>query len=192
MITGKTIIAAAAMLACVSSAGAQTVPAVYPGCAVPPGTFNNVWYFDAVNGNDLTGNGSAAAPWKTIQSLIAAGAWGAPRLISIPYWHTLPGIGWHWKNETGPIHPGDAVQLATGNYGDLRWHQSSQTAENGTGWITIMPAPGATPVLSSISMSGTDNWRFTGLKIQAAQAATGGPKPLINVGGDAKFTTGEL
>ena len=45
---------------------------VYPGCAVPPTTFNHVWYIDPVNGKTAAegGLGTQAAPWNSLQAVI--------------------------------------------------------------------------------------------------------------------------
>ena len=179
------LIAAASLIAI--GAHAQTAPAVYPGCAIPPTTFANVWTFDPVTGDDLKGTGSATAPWKTVQSLTAPGAWGGPRLSTVPYWHAAPGSGWVWAtNAAATVRPGDAVQLASGNHGAFNIGVWKQAIENGGDWITVMPAPGASPVLASLSIYGTGNWRFTGLKVQGIQPAgstSAGSTPLIKVFG---------
>ena len=43
---------------------------VYPGCPVPPTTFNHIWYIDPVNGKALAagGLGTQAAPWNSLQA----------------------------------------------------------------------------------------------------------------------------
>src|SRR5277367_5472221 len=43
---------------------------VYPGCPVPPTTFNHIWYIDPVNGKTLAvgGLGTQAAPWNSLQA----------------------------------------------------------------------------------------------------------------------------
>ena len=162
-----------------------TIPAyagVYPGCAVPPTASVHAFTFDPVAGNDVTGDGSATKPWKTIQSLTTSGAWGGPRLITIPYYHN-PGTGWTWANTTGTIHPGDAILLATGNHGALTLGVYGKAIENGTGWITVQPAPGASPVMTGATIAGTDNWRFIGIKFQNTVVSTHGGPAMVNVNG---------
>ena len=43
---------------------------VYPGCPVPPTTFNHIWYIDPVNGKTAAagGLGTQAAPWNSLQA----------------------------------------------------------------------------------------------------------------------------
>ena len=47
---------------------------VYSGCATPPSTFRQVWYFDPVHGKTQAagGNGSQASPRNSLQALIQA------------------------------------------------------------------------------------------------------------------------
>jgi hypothetical protein len=166
----KAIRLAAILLASTSPAAlAQTAPPVYAGCAVPPTTYVNTWYFDPVNGNDTTGNGSLSVPWKTAQTLVASGAWGSPRLSTVPYWHSVPDVGWFWTpNANAPVHPGDLVLLASGNHGKLQLNVSAagQMIENGTGWLTIEAASGATPILTNLQLEGIDNVHVSGIKVQ--------------------------
>jgi len=61
---------------------------VYTGCAVPPSTFGNVWYFDPVHGKTEAagGNGSQAAPWNNLQALTQAETgYSFPLLTTAPY-----------------------------------------------------------------------------------------------------------
>ena len=46
--------------------GGARAAQVYPGCAVPPTTFNHIWYIDPVNGKTPAagGNGSQIAAWN--------------------------------------------------------------------------------------------------------------------------------
>jgi hypothetical protein len=178
----STALAISLLLGTSSLALAQFAPPpVYAGCAVPPSTYTNTWYIDPVNGNDATGNGSQSAPWKTAQSLVSTGTWGSPRLSTVPYWHAVPNVGWFWTpNANAPVHPGDLVLLASGNHGtlDVGIHATGHVIENGSAWLTIAAAPGATPVFTSIQMEGVDNVRISGVKVQNTVA---GGKTLINV-----------
>jgi hypothetical protein len=61
---------------------------VYSGCAAPPSTFRNVWYFDPVHGTTQAagGNGSQARPWNNLQALVLAEAgYSFPLLTTAPY-----------------------------------------------------------------------------------------------------------
>ena len=186
----RAALAAAFLAAMPVAAVAQTAPSVYTGCAVPSTTYVNSWTFDPVNGDDVAGDGSAAHPWKTIQSMATSGAWGGPRLATVLYYHSTPGVGWSWSgNASATIHPGDKILLASGNHGTLTINVYSKMVENGTGWITVTAAPGASPVLTGVSLTGTNNWRFTNLKFQDSQVSTDGGPPMILVNGAAAPAT---
>ena len=61
---------------CVGAAvgGGARATEVYPGCAVPPTTFNHIWYVDPVNGKTPAdgGDGSRTAPWNSLQGVVAS------------------------------------------------------------------------------------------------------------------------
>ncbi len=123
---------------------------VYSGCAVPSTSAGTAFYVDAVNGNDSTGDGSQAHPWKTLQTVINTKvATNQYRNGTVSAVHT-----------SGPIHPGDTIYLENGNYGDL----SIQGLEN-SDFITIASAPGTSPVLTYLGVTGA-KWIFENLTIE--------------------------
>ncbi|HVP99459.1 MAG TPA: right-handed parallel beta-helix repeat-containing protein [Roseiarcus sp.] len=155
-----------------SSAAGAAAPPVFPGCAEPPEKPNQIFWFDAVGGDDARGDGSEANPWKTIQSLFAEGPWGAPRLSTAPYPHTDPATGIRAlsPNAAAPVKPGDWVYLKDGDYGRLNIGSWGRAVTN-SDFVTIAAAPGAHPVVSQIAIQEAHKWRVSGLKLQS-QAST--------------------
>ena len=132
---------------------------VYSGCLAPPTTFRQVWYFDPVHGKTQAagGNGSQASPWNKLQALIQAEpGYSYPLLSTAPYLQSV-GAGKPWATvvgpKAGPIAPGDEILLMSGNYGDL-WANIWQAEITNPSFVTISAAPGQTPVLTSLFVSG--------------------------------------
>ena len=57
-----------------------------------------------------------------------------------------------------------------GNYGNL-WINIWAAEISNSAFVTIAPAPGQKPVLTSLLVSGTKDWAFNGLKVQSLQPA---------------------
>jgi len=119
--------------------GTTTGP-VYAGCATPAATPKHLYYSDPVNGS-MSNDGSQAHPWGSLEAIASAG--------KLP-----PSAG-------ATVGPGDAVYLLTGDHGALRL----DNAFNGD-FISIASAPGASPVLTGITIYGGSHWAFSGLTIQ--------------------------
>jgi hypothetical protein len=176
----------AAIVTVLASASAQAYQ-VYPGCTVPPAApaaTAQVWYVDPVNGKTPAagGNGSQAAPWNSIQGVLS-GLWDnnivvpgytRPLLSSVPYNHQ----GLHTADNLGnpPVHPGDTIMLMTGNYGNVAIGTNGVSTAN-SDWVTVQAAPGALPVFSGLTMSGTNKWIFNGVKITGVVPTVRGPFP---------------
>ena len=76
----------------VAVTGGVRAAQVYPGCAVPPTTFNHIWYIDPVNGKTPAdgGNGSQTAPWNSLQGVVSSTkqpGYRYPMLSTVPYDH---------------------------------------------------------------------------------------------------------
>jgi hypothetical protein len=159
---------------------------VYSGCASPPTTFRHVWYFDPVYGKTQAagGNGSQAAPWNNLQALVQSQpGYAFPLLTSAPYGQVpIPGKPAQWLTgpKAGPIAPGDQILLMSGNYGDV-WINIYNVEITNSDFITIQPAPGQSPVLTSLFLSGTNDWVFNGIKVQSLQAAARSGNALVEV-----------
>ncbi len=159
---------------------------VYSGCAAPPSTFRHVWYFDPVHGKTQAagGNGSQASPWNNLQALVLAGAgYSFPLLTTAPY-RQVPVPGQPAIVATGPkagpIAPGDEILLMSGNYGDISIGGLSPEVSN-SAFVTIAPAPGQTPVLTSLFIGETSKWVINGLKVQSLQSAARSGAALVQI-----------
>ena len=160
----------------------------------PPTTFRHVWYFDPVHGKTQAagGNGSQASPWNNLQALVQAETgYAYPLLTTAPYLQAV-GPGKPWVTTTGPkagpIAPGDEILLMSGNYGNL-WLNVWAAEISNSAFVTIAAAPGQTPVLTSLFVSGTNEWVFNGLKVQSLQPTALSGNALVEVNdGGASFS----
>jgi hypothetical protein len=159
---------------------------VYSGCATPPTHFGKVWYFDPVHGTTLAaGNdGSQAKPWNNLQALVQVEpGYAFPLLTTAPY-RQVPVPGKPMVVATGPkagpIAPGDEILLMSGNYGNI-WINFGGAEISNSAFVTIAPAPGQTPVLTSLFVSGTNKWVFNGLKVQSLQPTALSGNALVEI-----------
>jgi len=159
---------------------------VYSGCAAPPSTFRHVWYFDPVHGKTQAagGNGSQASPWNNLQALVQAEAgYSFPLLTTAPY-RQVPVPGQPAVVATGPkagpIASGDEILLMSGNYGDISIGGLSAEISN-SAFVTIAPAPGQIPVLTSLFIGETSKWVVDGLKVQSLQPAARSGNALVQI-----------
>lgn len=123
------------------------------------------FYVDPVNGSPA-GDGSAAAPWRTLQEVVEA------NLIETRHWESLPyqpGLALVAVNPGAPIQPGDTIWLRDGYHGELFVRGAYNAAP-----ITVAAAPGATPRLRRVLLSAAQNWILRGLSISPSHA----PEPL--------------
>jgi hypothetical protein len=150
-------------------AGRAGAVEVYPGCAVPPTTFNHIWYVDPVNGKTSAegGLGTRAAPWNSLQAVFSVQpGYETPLLSTAPYKHRSP------ANPTlgispggGPIEPGDEILLMSGKYGDVSTSDWNVGLKN-PAFVTIAAAPGQTPVFSFLAAVASSYLMFSGIKIE--------------------------
>ena len=117
------------------------------GCAMPKVPLN-AFYVDVVNGNDTTGNGSEAKPWKTLTTVLRT------KVASYVNDRTGKQIV-----SAGVVKGGDVIYLKSGNYGSIRYDGMSNTD-----FLTIAAAPRATPVIEGwTSYGATGKLIFKGL-----------------------------
>ena len=169
---------------------AQTPSPVYPGCAVPPTAFRNVWRIDPVNGQTAEAmtaagipmpaigakataatQGSPQHPWNSLQAVFnppAASGYSYPLLTTAPYRHV---VGSAYQTVAGPlagpIQPGDEILLMSGKYGAVTVGYGPIPGVNNPNFVTVAAAPGQTPVLTSLNVFNSSMLRFVGLKVQA-------------------------
>jgi hypothetical protein len=150
---------------------------VYPGCAVPPTTFNHIWYVDPVNGKTPAdgGDGSQVAPWNSLQGVVSSTkqpGYRRPMLSTVPYDHypqkSAQGARVYADGPSDPtrVQPGDEILLMSGQYGDISIGAWAAPTTNST-FVTIAAAPGQMPVLSTLTLTTSSYFVFSGLKIQS-------------------------
>ena len=177
------VVALTAMFIAFSSASPANAAAlqVYPGCAVPSVTPNHIWYIDPVNGS-ANGDGSSAKPWISLQAVFTAVGSASPLLSTVPYYHRQSSGAWGTvANPNAPIKPGDAIMLMSGSYGDISINTYGLEIAN-SDFITVEPAPGQTPIISSLFVGATNKWYFKNLKIQSLAS---GYSPLVRISGQS-------
>jgi hypothetical protein len=131
-----------------------------------------VFHIDPARGS-AEGDGSAAHPWRSLAEALepARGLVGAPRprRRSDGVFAADPAGG-------GPIRAGDAIELADGDYGDIKL-----TGYANEDYISIAAAPGAKPVLHSLWIAGASHWLLRGLTFSAARGESGPPNAIVEV-----------
>lgn len=137
---------------------------VYPGCAVPSlKTGHHTFYVDPIKGSN-NGDGSAAKPWHTLAEVLAN-----PKLIATQSHMARGGTDALVDvNQSGPIKAGDVIMLRTGNHGAVGFVNYFNKD-----FITVMPAPGEKPILSSLRVTSSAKWLFQGLKVMAGATNPG-------------------
>ena len=173
--------------------GGTQAAQVYPGCA-QPGPTGKVWYVDPVNGKTAAAgaDGSQAHPWNSLDAIIS-GWWGGggpppppgytrPLLSSVPYLRVVNGRRVLVADQTGspPVQPGDTIKLMSGNYGDIIIGAYLHQVVNPS-FVTVEPAPGQTPVFSTLYIRSTNKWVFNGIKVQSLLGTNNNRQPLVAV-----------
>jgi hypothetical protein len=102
------------------------------------------------------GDGSEAAPWSDLQSVLD-GLVETTAYESYPYYES-PGMV--VVNKGAPVKPGDAIVLADGDYGPLIIQEKRNLRE-----IAIRAADGAHPRFSGIHVRSSSRWRLSGLRV---------------------------
>jgi Right handed beta helix region len=181
-------------VSCLAAAlGSGARAAVYPGCAVPPTTFNHVWYVDPVHGKTPAdgGDGSRAAPWNSLQGVVSSAkqpGYRHPMLSTVPYDHypqkNAEGARFYAdgpSSDPSRVQPGDEILLMGGRYGDISIG-SYGVATTNPAFVTIAAAPGQTPVLSTLGLTASSYFAFSRIKVQSI--AEGAPRSigLVKVG----------
>ena len=133
------------------------------------------FYIDPANGN-LSNDGSNAHPWRTLQEVIDSNKIQTRAYASNPY---QQGDTLKVKNQGAPVHAGDTLSLNTGYQGDV----SIEAALN-TDYITIAAAPGQSPRVNHLFLSGASKWKIQGLTVSAAFDTVGHNRDLLYINSD--------
>ena len=123
-----------------------------------------VFHVDPARGA-ANGDGSSGHPWRSLADALdpARGLVAAPRQRRQPdgSFAIAPASG-------GPIHAGDIIELASGDYGDLKI-----TGYANRDYIAIAAAPGQKPVVHGLWIAGASHWLLRGLTFSAANGESG-------------------
>ena len=180
------------VLCVVAVTGGARATQVYPGCA-EPGPIGKSWYVDPVNGKTPTagGDGSQAAPWNSLQGVVSSTkqpGFSHPMLSTVPYDH------YPQKNAQGAriyadgpssdptrVQPGDEILLMGGQYGDVAIGAYAVATTN-PAFVTIAAAPGQMPVFSTLVVTASSYFVFSGIEVQSIAEGTPKSVALVRVG----------
>lgn len=132
-----------------------------------------VFHVDPVGGR-RDGDGSAARPWRDLQSLVADGKIGEYRRIlwrADRYAARLTGrapVTRLAERRGAMVRSGDTVLLASGDYGVL-----DLSGLANAGFVTIAAAPGADVRLAGLDVSAASHFLLRGLRIIAEAPVPG-------------------
>lgn len=138
----------------------------------------STFHIDPVNGS-AAGDGSASAPWQSLQAVLDAD------LVESRDWPSLPyqaGMSLVPVNAGAPIRAGDTVLLRSGYYGDVVIGSLYNAAT-----ITIAAETGHTPRLRSLLVQAAQNWALRGLSISPSHAATNTPTTMARINSHNHF-----
>jgi hypothetical protein len=166
----------AAVLAAVAAMATQAALAgdVYEGCASPPTSYNRTFHVDPARGS-MANDGSADRPWRTLAEVLDP----SRKLVSTHVaTRSRDGVlSAPRANADGPIKPGDAVLLYSGEHGKV-----AITGLRNESFITIAAAPGAIPVIQQLTVDSASRWVFRGVKFQAGRAPGDKTRAVVMLG----------
>lgn len=110
------------------------------------------FYVDPINGDNVSGNGSQANPWKTLEYVAANGFIQSHSYVT-PYDSNNPEL--IVKNPGAPIMEGDTILLFTGLHGEIFLQNYINEKV-----ITVKAAEGNVPVVKSWHFQGARNWHI--------------------------------
>jgi len=119
------------------------------------------FHVDPVHGSPA-GDGSAAAPWRTLQEVVEAGLIETRDWESHPY---QPGLELVTVNAGAPVGAGDTIRLYDGYHGELLLRGAYNVDP-----ITIAPAPGHAPRLGRVRVEAAQHWVLSGLSVSPSHA----------------------
>ena len=140
-------------------------------CAALP-TAATSFYVDPANGSD-GGDGSAAHPWRSLQTVLDTGLVESRDWPSYPY---VPGTPLVPINPGAPVKAGDTLWLRSGYYGDVVVTHLYNSAP-----ITIAAQPGHTPRLRSLQVQSAQSWVLRGLSISSSYGAVNAQIDLVDI-----------
>lgn len=134
--------------------------------------FATDWYVDPVNGSDA-GDGSQAAPWGTLEAVVAAHAFTTLQWDALPY---VEGVSVLVPGDRGAVQPGDTVWLLSGHHGNLELVEAYLDAP-----ITLAALPGHTPTLGHVLVRSSSQWVLKGLTVSPSFETPYGSSTMIDI-----------
>jgi hypothetical protein len=123
-----------------------------------------VFHVDPAHGA-ADGDGSVKHPWLSLADALDP----AHGLVASPRQRRQPDGSFAADPAgNGPIHAGDVIELASGDYGDVKI-----TSYVNKDYITIRAAPGQKPVIHGLWIAGASHWALRGLTFSAANGESG-------------------
>lgn len=119
------------------------------------------FYVDPDHGSDA-GDGSAAHPWRSLQTMFDDGLVETRDWPSYPY---VPGMTLVTINAGAPVRAGDTIWLRSGYHGDVVVADAYNTAP-----ITIAVQPGQSPRIRTVLVRSAQNWILRGLVVSPSFA----------------------
>lgn len=116
------------------------------------------FYIDPANGSG-SGDGSPANPWRTLEEVVSQNRIESFQYVT-PYSAANPQL--IPRNQGAPVKAGDTLMLLGGLHGELFLQNYINTD-----FITIMAAPGQTPILKKARFQACKYWRLTGLTVSS-------------------------
>jgi hypothetical protein len=117
------------------------------------------FYLDPQNGA-ASGDGTAAAPWKTLEEVVSAGLFAST------------------------VKAGDTVHLLSGYHGEL-----NLVSGNNSPAITIVEDPGETAQLGRVRFGNTSGWVLDGVSVSPSYASSYSTIDMVSVGDAASDVT---
>ncbi len=122
-------------------------------------TTAKTFHVDPMNGA-MTNDGSEAAPWSTLEEVVAAGLIETMENWPLPF--DPQSSGRRVKQAGAPVVSGDTLLLYDGLHGKLFLRNY-----NNSDYITIAAADGRRPILESVHLQACRFWRLQGLSVSS-------------------------
>lgn len=132
----------------------------------------STFYVDPAAGS-MSNDGSAGAPWSTLQEVIEAGFIEYKRPSSYP---NVPGTPLVTANPGAPVKGGDTIMLRSGYHGELTVFGMFFDQ-----YLTVRAQDGHMPVLTRVRLAGVSRWRLRGLTITQEAAPVYTPGLLVHI-----------
>lgn len=131
------------------------------GCSLTVATQSRAadFFVDPINGS-ISGTGSAADPWLTLQQVIDDGLIESNNWDSFPPDDNTPMV---IRNDGAPVKAGDTIWLRSGYHGEvlIRGYYNLDH-------VTVAAVPGHAARLSKLDVIAAEKWVFSGLSVSTS------------------------